>query len=345
MSNHRYSDFSTRINVDAFEEAINFQFIENDGKGNDVGYCPNPWNLHKNGDTTGKFAIHREKRVFNCWVCGGGTLLSLGMAVWNLSEDEAIDKLFSFCGEPTDELFEDEIEQLLRQDEQRRNPIKPYFNEHVLDQHIANIGDEWVWEWLNERGISDEIATTYKLGFDPAAKKISKKGEYQGPGILFPHFWQGRLVGWQTRWLDPDDARPPWVQKYNNTTDFPKTWTIYNYERVYFSEDPIVVVESVPTALYLESLGIAAIATFGASVTDEQLRLLRACQQGVILAPDNDKPGRKFSTSLTKYLEKYISVRVAEPVGEKDSGDDLADVSHDSEVIDHLRDSIDTGLL
>ena len=82
-----YSEYSPRIDVDEFEESIEFQFIEEDGKGNDVGYCPDPWGMHKHGDSTGKFAIHREKKVFNCWVCGGGTLLSLGMAVWDMSED------------------------------------------------------------------------------------------------------------------------------------------------------------------------------------------------------------------------------------------------------------------
>ena len=57
----RYADFWDSINVDAVEEALGWvpEYTHND---NDVGYCIFPEN-HSHGDTTGKFAIHREKRI------------------------------------------------------------------------------------------------------------------------------------------------------------------------------------------------------------------------------------------------------------------------------------------
>lgn len=339
---HRYAEFFHLIDVDAFEEAIEFQFIEDDGKGNDVGYCPDPWGMHKHGDTTGKFAIHREKRVFNCWVCGGGTLLSLGMAVWDLSEDESIDRLWGMCSEPTDERFEDEIDDLLR-DERARDPVIPWFNPHVLDKFLGSSPE--LDKFCKERGISFEVMTKHELGFNPCGVKIGKKGRYEGPGIIFPHYWRGRLVGWQTRWLESDEERPPWVQKYNNTRDFPKRWTIYNYERVYLSPDPIIVVESVPTVLFLESLGYPAIAMFGATAPPEQFKLLRACQQGLIIAPDNDTPGIKLVQKAKEYgLERYIPVQICGPVGEEGSGADLADLPI-HEVEDALADTFDLDLI
>jgi hypothetical protein len=60
----RYSEFCERIDVDAFEEAIGWAPESQQGD-NDVGFCLWPEN-HKNGDTTGKFGIHREKRIYNC---------------------------------------------------------------------------------------------------------------------------------------------------------------------------------------------------------------------------------------------------------------------------------------
>lgn len=338
----RYSDYAHRIDIDTFEEAIGFSG-EDDGKGNDVGHCPDPWNMHKHGDSTGKFAIHRDKRVFNCWVCGGGTLLSLGMAIWSLQEEDAIDKLLGMCGEPTDERFETEIDDLLR-DERAREPVVPWFNEKVLEGFESNFGDEVMEQFLLDRHISEEVAKRHRVGFDPAAVKIHKStGErYEGMGIVFPHFWKGRLVGWQIRWLEDT---PKWVGKYKNTMDMPKKWTIYNYERLYFEALPVVVVESVPTALFLETLGIPAMATFGGNVTPEQLHLLRACQQGLILAPDNDEPGMKFIEKSVPYLEKYINVRVCEPVGEEGSGDDLGDLDDPKEAIDVITGAVDLGLL
>lgn len=337
----RYSRYAHRIDIDAFEESIDFFQVEDDGKGNDVGHCPDPWGMHKNGDTTGKFAIHREKRVFNCWVCGGGTLLSLGMAVWDLQEEDAIERLLGMCGEPTDERFEDEINDLLR-DTYEREPVVPWFNVRVLDK-FDNL-EKPFFEWQGERGISDEVCDEHRVGFDPAAVKIAKKdGErYEGPGVIFPHFWQGRLVGWQIRWLD---KTPKWVGKYKNTLDMPKKWTIYNYERLYLTQQPLVVVESVPTVLRLETLGIPAIATFGGSVTSEQLQLLRRCQQGLILAPDNDEPGMKFIEKAVPYLERYVDVRVCAPVGDEGSGDDLGDLNDPKEVAQNISEAVDFGLL
>lgn len=340
----KYTDFSHRIDVDAFEEAIGF-VGEDDGKGNDVGHCPDPWGLHKHGDTTGKFAIHREKKVFNCWVCGGGSLLSLAMATQDLAEEDATEWIKQFAGEQTDERFEDEIEDLLR-DEIAREPVTPWFNEMVLDKFVAHPDEEEFWTYLKSKGIDGGIAATHKVGYNQTEVKISKKGRYEGPGIVFPHFWQGQLVGWQVRWLESDSERPPWVQKYHNTRDFPKKYTIYDLERWYLADDPIVVVESVPTALYLQSLGFASVATFGSTVPPEQFKLLRRCQQGLILAPDADKAGDEFVQKAVKYeLDRFVDVKICERVGEPESGNDLADAESDLEVAEIIDSAIDLTML
>lgn len=320
---HRWTKMAPRINVDAFEEAIEFDPIETDEKGNDRGHCILPYGLHSNGDTTGKFAIHREKRVYGCWVCGGGSLLSLAMELKGLDEDDALDWLEQFTGPSTasDDDFESELEMLMAQEE-RLEAVMPYFNPRMVEPYQVD------HPWFAERGISDEVRVKYKLGFNPDATRRSKKDElYTGPGIILPHYWNDRLVGWQTRWLDDD--RPAWLKKYINTSGFPKESTIFNYERVYF-ESPIVVCESVVTALFLTSIGIAAIATFGASVTKEQMRLLRRCQQGLILAPDNDGGGRKMVISVTESVRRFIpSLRVTSFVGPEGGKQDLGDLSDD----------------
>jgi hypothetical protein len=235
-TSHHYSEFAHQINLESFYEGIEWIPEWDDGKGNDVGFCPDPWELHKNGDTTGKFAIHRDKRVYNCWVCGGGSLLSLVMAL-------------------------------------------------------------------------------------------------KGEAVIFPHMWEGRLVGWQERWLEPQPPRPKWIAKYTNTTDLPASITVYNFENVYLSEGPIVVCESVPTVLFLASLGIDAVATFGASVSDAQLRLLRRLHQGLILAPDNDGPGEKFVQQCGEYLERFVNVKVAPQVDGE--GSDLGDLVEEPNLV-HL---------
>lgn len=335
----RYSEFANRIDVDAFEEAIGYevtyQKTNKHGDTEDIGHCPDPWGLHKSGDSTGKFAINREKRIYNCWVCDGGSLLSLAMATRDLNEQDAADWLYQFTSaeDVSDEGFMSEIEAILAV-EKKQKPVWPYFNPKVLDKWIQNLPH--LAEWLEDRGISDDVAVIHKLGFDPKATRRSSKGDYTGPCIYFPHFWNDRLVGWQQRWLGDD--LPKHVKKYTNTDDFPRHETIYNYERVYLSPRPIIVVESVPTVLYLASAGLPAVATFGSSVTPEQVRLLRRCQQGVVLAPDNDPAGRKWVESdsdprsrripLASELARFVSTQVLPPVGNLNSSQDLGDLGN-----------------
>lgn len=325
MKNERkYQDFASRIDVDAFEEAINFDPIKTDDSGNDVGHCPDIWGLHKNGDTTGKFAIHREKKVYNCWVCGGGSLLSLAMEFKGVGEQEATNWLYQFASEDaiSNEGFAEEIERMLAVDSDSSSHYTlPYFNERVLN------GLEPAYAWAESRLIKSSVIDHMGVRFDPARTR----GNYEGPAVVFPHRWQGRLVGWQERWLEED--RPQYIPKYTNTSDFPRESTLYNYDWTMFEEE-VIVCESVPTVLGLLSLGIPAMATFGSNVTSEQMKLMRRCIKGIIIAPDNDAPGIKYIESLYEGLDQYIPLKVIQPVGEEDTGSDLGDLENPDDILE-----------
>lgn len=325
----RYSKFKHAIDIDAFEEAIGFSPISTSG-GNDVGYCLWPQN-HKHGDTTGKFGIHREKQIYNCYVCGGGDFLSLAMELFDFNVEEATEWLYQFAhGEQQgDAEFGDYLLAML-DDIEERVTTAPYFNERVLDRFDGSR------DYFRGRGISDAVIEAYHLCYGetvmkPAPVKTDRHGQkvkidedYFGPAAIFPHYWQGQLVGWQHRWIDFEDA-PVWLKKYTNTSDFPKETTLFNYDAALKARDRIVVVESVPTVLFLASYGFPAVSFFGSKPSPAQLRLLRRFSQGVILAPDNDSnmAGDKVLGSVT-YLERFIPVYIADKV----EGPDGADLGH-----------------
>lgn len=330
----RYSDFEDRINVDAFEEAIDWapEHTHND---NDVGYCPFPEN-HAHGDTTGKFAIHREKRVYNCWACGGGSLLSLAMELKDLSMEEATKWLYEFTEKDvrSDREFADEFIDAFR-DVEKRVETLPYFNQRVLDRH----DDPLPKEWLESRGIDRDVALRFNLRYNermfrgvPRSPKFADHDDYEGPAILFPHTYKDRLVGWQCRWLD--EERPEWVPKYTMTSDFPKENTLYGWDDLYYasSGEMVFVVESVPSVLFLASQGFEAVATFGSSVNDAQMRLLRSLSGGVILAPDNDAAGIKWRNSLTSALKRYIPIFSLPPVSNV-PGADIGDLASNPDEV------------
>lgn len=336
-----YSDFVSRIDVDAFEAAIGFvPFTTN--RGNDIGHCIFPEN-HKHGDTTGKFAIERNERIYNCFVCGGGNLLSLAMEVTNLDVEEATEWLYQFTGTElqSDVAFADDLIAMLEAAEERVKTL-PYFNERVLD------GFNGSTDYFLERGISQHIVEEFNLRFDEEAtklapiktidgSKIKQDQDYVGPASIWPHYWQGRLVGWQYRWHDYPDT-PKWLPKWTNTTDFPKSSTLFNYDKALQAKDhPVIVCESLGTVLFLASYDIPAVAYFGSKPTDEQKRLLRRFNQGVVLAPDNDSnmAGDKI-LGVIDYLERYIPVWVADKVEGQD-GADLGDYAYTDDPERHVR--------
>ena len=330
----RYSEFKDDIDVDAFEEAIGFEALERRGD-EDVGFCPDLSGLHKNGDTTGKFAINRAKKTHNCWLCGGGSLLSLSMEYFDMGIDEAMHWLFSLTKSTaqSDDSFVEYFTSMFEDIEHRVETL-PYFNDRVLSQFDDPN------PWFAKRGISKEICEQYHLrsGYGVLRASPIRDGEkvfsdYRGDCSIFPHFWQGRLVGWQSRWLGD---RPKWIPKYTNTGDFPKSYTLFNYDEALKSKR-VVVVESVPTALFLRSLGISSVATFGSGVQDPQKRLLR-CFDQVLLAPDNDAPGTKWERELTKYLSPFVSVQTLPVIGQRDSGDDLGDLVDHSDPLSAIVD-------
>lgn len=312
----KYSEFVHRIDLDALYEALDWEPITRRGD-EDLGYCLDPWGLHANGDTTGKLAINRSKKVAHCFVCQGQSLLSLVMGVKDLSVQDATQWLSQFAHErgQSPDSFLAELDRMFEPKPEEVS-VTPFFNVRVLDAWINNKTD-----WYSDRKILSEVKDFFRLGYDPEHTRYTKKGEYTGPAIILPHFWKGRLVGWQERWLDKD--RPKYIPKYTNTGDFPRKETVWGWD---FAQDKgqVYVVESVPTALFLISEGYPAVATFGASISESQIKLLRVFQEGVILAPDNDSPGEGWTEAIGDYVSRYVPVYTVGLV--EGHGSDLGDL-------------------
>jgi DNA primase len=316
----KYSEFVQDIDVEAVEEELGLEAIEVK-KSESRHYCPLPNGNHNNGDTSGKFYINRDMRVYNCWVCGGGNLVSLVCEMKDISPEDAIEWLWGFTRprNQSTEQFKDEIMDILSEDDNQED-VLPHYSERVLSKYQNNHHS-----WFEERHISDSVKEQYGVCFAPDAKRYGPDREtYEGPSIIIPHFWQERLVGWQNRWLSP--SRPKWVPKYTNTPDLPKKHTLFGWDQVKDEQDvPLIIVESAPTVLFLASQGLPAVATFGASVSEEQIAYLRRFQSGIIIAPDNDAAGAHCAYELSSRLDKFIPVMQLPPVTGSE-GSDLGDL-------------------
>jgi DNA primase len=84
----------------------------------------------------------------------------------------------------------------------------------------------------------------------------------------------------------------------------------------------VVLVESPLDVLRLAAVGVAAVAAYGAYVSNAQVTLLVEYADHVILALDNDKAGVEQTQKLfPKLCRRLPTTRVVYPEGIKDPGD------------------------
>lgn len=272
--------------------------------------CPLP--SHPGSDSTPSFAVMRDGLSYNCFVCGSGRVTDLVKALQGFeTDDEALIFMMDFSdASMNDEDHQKYIERgrkYLKRPAKKvtmsaREPDLPYFNPSVIESWIHE-ADRAAGFW-NERHISRRVVEEFKLGYAEEYEKLSSKGDYVGPAVIIPHFVKGVLVGWQARFLADD--RPKHIPKYDNTEDFPKKESIYNYDLARLRPGPTYVVEAALTVARLETAQITAVATFGASISERQIKLLaKLAENGIITSYDDDDAGRKATELLNTRLSRY----------------------------------------
>jgi DNA primase len=267
---------SGRLDIHSLTDALNLQLIEECSNGELRFRCPDSFGYHKHGDRSGKLYINGNKGVWHCWVCGGGKLPSLVARIKECSYSDAAAWLKQFGGleYKSADLFSKEIESIFAHKAYQNETVLPYYNPELLGHLI------YEHPFFRERQITCQ--EDFKCGWDSAKD-----------AIVFSHFWKGKLVGWQTRFLGPRKS-----PKYVNTKSFPRQSTLWGYDYALKQNKLPILVESVPSALFLISNGYSAIATFGARITDQQIGLLKIFHEGVILAPNNDRAGELWLSQI-----------------------------------------------
>lgn len=143
---------------------------------------------------------------------------------------------------------------------------------------------------LVKRNLTENAANSYSLLWD------TTKQAWILP-LREPHL--NKLMGWQEKGT---------VERtfFNRPAGLQKSKTLFGIENQ--QEEQVIVVESPLDCVRIASAGISgAVATCGASVSEDQVKLLRYSDK-VICAFDNpnfDKAGRKASEEMRIYARKY----------------------------------------
>jgi 5S rRNA maturation endonuclease (ribonuclease M5) len=157
-------------------------------------------------------------------------------------------------------------------------------------------------EWLNDRGIRDEVIDRHFLGWN-------------GRAITIPIFDKDGSFSFFKFRRDPEDINP----------DTSKYWykagssaELYGWENIRNKRSPIVICEGELDLLVLESNGIPAVTGTGGAGTfkEEWAEQLRAIRE-IYICLDNDDAGRKGAENIAKLIPHARVIVLPDEVGEE----------------------------
>ncbi|SET42985.1 Toprim-like [Oceanobacillus limi] len=164
-------------------------------------------------------------------------------------------------------------------------------------------------KYLASRGISEKVQRFMGVGYSKQSRAIVLPWRHADGSLANVKYRKVRgKVFWYEKGAEP-------VRRL-----------VYGIDKVYrHNLTEVYVCEAEIDAMSVWTSGKPAVAIGGASVSDEQLELIRKSPiESVVIATDNDKAGEKVKRQLVEGLRGYVGLReLALPDGVKDVNDAL----------------------
>ena len=263
---------------------------------------------HKNGDRNPSACANLEKKTYICYSYAGMDIFHF---IRTMEGKDNLGDIIPVVGDfldgatSTSEDFNAEVEKILSAKDSLMVDLPEY---------SLRILEPWSYShpYIRERGVTLDASSKLQIGYDPNTNRI-----------VFPHFWAGKLVGWQQRAIPPDPRWPatvPQIPKYRNSSGLPRSETLYGTEWLEH-DGKVVVVESPMSVAKAHSLGFTnTLATFGSKVTQIQIDYLKTFPE-VTLWFDADYAGQIAERNVGTKLYRHTNVKLVVPEEGKDMGD------------------------
>ncbi|MCB1749659.1 MAG: DNA primase [Gammaproteobacteria bacterium] len=269
------------------------------------------------GEKTPSFTVSREKQFYHCFGCGAhGSAIGFLMQHRNLEFVEAVEELATAAGMEVPREARRERSSSGRELYAVLERARTWFEQQLR----RGPGRERAVDYLKGRGITGEVAKTFRLGFAPdgwrnlhdalsgdgldeglmeragLAIKRERGGYYDRfrDRVMFPiHDRRGRVIGFGGRVIDQGEP------KYLNSPEtdvFHKGRELYGLHEALQAGKPgqLIVVEGYMDVIALHQHGLAnAVATLGTAVTGDHLDLLFRQVPEVVFCFDGDAAGRR----------------------------------------------------
>ncbi len=247
--------------------------------GNDfLCYCPFHSNRH-----TSSFSVSQTSGAFICFnpACSEtGTLVELIKRTMNKNDFQSLRLIANKETEALnnfDEIMSDMFEE---------KPDFEEFPQETIDRLHADLaGYKSARDYLGSRFINKESAEYFSLGYSHAMNMV----------VTPVHSPDGIPIGIVGRSIEG--------KTFKNSTNLPKSKTLFNIHRAKRIGDQVIVCESNFDAIRIHQAGFPnVVATLGGFLSKEQHNLLNRYFNRIIIMTDADEAGRELGKSISNKL-------------------------------------------
>jgi len=248
--------------------------------GNEVMfYCPFHSNRH-----TASCCVNKSSGVWLCFnpSCGeSGTLTELVRRVLHKNDFEAI-RFIATQEQAALNNFDEIMANIFEE-----KPDFEEFSQETLDRlHLDLAVNENAKDYLKSRSINEESMKHFGLGYSTSMNMV----------ITPVHSPDGRPIGLVGRSIEG--------KSFKNSTNLPKSKTLFNIHRAKKIGENVIVVESNFDAIRIHQAGFPnVVAVLGGVLSTEQHKLLNRYFNKITVMTDADLAGRELGLSIANRLK------------------------------------------
>lgn len=257
------------------------------------------------GDNPTAFVMNQENGLWSCHTggCGSGDIFTLVELMENIDFESSVKFIADIYGidienmeiSARSESYEKELQNFIKTIKSRK---KKEQKQIVLPTNLRKL--------KKFRTFEKETIDYFGMEYAEELNVLNSKKEVvkMFKRLLIPIKVNDVIVGYALRRTD-SGQNPKW---FFQPVDIKTGDILYNYDNVKHASE-IVVCEGMFDVWAFHEIGIPAVATFGAHMTEEQYKMLMKTGADIVTAYDSDDAGRKATIKVVEMFKNKANVR------------------------------------
>lgn len=259
--------------------------------------------IHEGNQPTG-FVIDIDTGLWSCHTgdCGNGDIFHLVQKLENISFPMSVHRVAEIM-----KLNIDDVEIVARNKKEQRE-LKEFLKaiKQTQTKELTEFTEDFAKVRVTKfKAFKTETLQKFGLVLFKEFFGVKSNGD---PMVLhdrlgFPIIQEGKLVGYSLRATRVDDV-PKWIHQ---PTHIKTGELLYNFDAV-IGAVKIVVCEGITDVWAFDEIGVPAVCTYGAKISDEQKKLLLILGSDLVFAFDGDDAGRSATLKAYETFRKIANI-------------------------------------